>query len=131
MRAISKSSFHCLGKSEILHFARLETTVHVLQNNFKTCFIFFTVDTFESNFIMAGFREIDGLKKLSVKFKTEYKKNCIKLREPNKFYDLESLPLHPCAKALVQICDHKKFLAAQNLKFFRWPLLYSLFYPKV
>ena len=40
----------------------------------------FIFDTFESNFIMAGFREIHGLKKLILKFNVEYKKivsNCM------------------------------------------------------
>ena len=114
MRAFFKSSFLHLGKFEVLHFVSLETTVRVLQSNVKTCFNSFIFGTFSSNFIMTGFREIDGLKKLIVQFGTEYKNICIKLHEPNKFYDLEPLPLHPGAKGLVQIRGHKNFLTVQN-----------------
>ena len=46
-----------------------ETTFHVLRSKIKICIKFFTFDTFESNVIMADVREIDGLKKLIVKFK--------------------------------------------------------------
>ena len=61
---------------------------------------------------MAGFREINGLKNFIVKFDAEYK-NCIKLHEPNKFYDLKPLPLHLFAKGLVQIRDHNKSTSIQ------------------
>ena len=40
-------------------------------------FQFLHFDTFESNFIMAGFRKIDRLKKLIVKFTTEYKESVL------------------------------------------------------
>ena len=43
-------------------------TIHVLRSNLKISYDFFTFDTFEINFIMAGFREIDMLKQLTVKF---------------------------------------------------------------
>ena len=63
---------------------------------------------------MAGFREIDGLEKLIVKFNAEYIKNCIKLHEPNKFYDLKPLSLLIFAKGLVRIRGHKRSPAIQN-----------------
>ena len=63
LRAVFKSPFLLLGKSEVLHFCpSLETAVHVLRSNFKTCFNFSTFDTFESNFILAGFEKSMGLK---------------------------------------------------------------------
>ena len=63
---------------------------------------------------MAGFREIDGLEKLIVKFNAEYKK--IKLHEPNRFYDLKPLSLLLFAKGLVQIRGHKRSTAIQNFQ---------------
>ena len=62
-------------------FISFKTSIqYILQSNFKTCFNFFTFDTFECNFIMLGVQKIDAHKKLILRFNTVYKKlisNCM------------------------------------------------------